>query len=296
MTSDDKSFGMQLREAAAGGAVNTIVGQLGSMIFGGAQDRRQLKQQRKLQDLQIEGNKQMIDYSNAAQEALQMSMWDKTNYSAQIEQMKKAGLSPSMIYGGSGTGGATVGGGGASGGVSGTNAGDPNAGVEMGLQMASQLALQKAQTENIKADTAVKLASEGLTKEDLEKRKMDTLTQKEVWTKTIAESQEANRGLEDRLKTIKAEAIGSEIENEAKRIGIKVDKQQIIKMAADVAQGWENLKQGEQKIAIDRFKSEIEANYPGIGQVGARVLDDMIEKLFNLGGGRQTMKNNNYIK
>lgn len=147
-------FGMTMAENAGTG----IIGQGMSLLFGGAQDRRQIKQQQKLTDMQSKAQKDMIDYSNKAQEAMQMSMWDKTNYKAQIDQMKKAGLSVSEMYGGSGAGGATVGGGGASGSVGGGSAGDPNAGVGMGLQMASQLALQKAQKENIEADTANKKA------------------------------------------------------------------------------------------------------------------------------------------
>lgn len=145
---------MEMAENAATG----LLGQIGGMIFGGAQDRRQLRQQEKLQNLQIRGNKEMLDYSNAAQEAMQMRMWDKTNYSEQIKQLEKAGMSPGMLYGGSGGGGATMGGGGASGSVSGASAGDPNSAMGMGLQMASQLALQKAQKENIEADTKNKEA------------------------------------------------------------------------------------------------------------------------------------------
>ena len=35
-------------------------------------------------------------------------MWEKTNYAAQIEQMKKANLSPALMYGQAGAGGGTV--------------------------------------------------------------------------------------------------------------------------------------------------------------------------------------------
>ena len=45
--------------------------------------------------------------ANAAQ-ARAYEMWEKTNYAAQIEQMKKAGLSPALMYGQAGAGGGTV--------------------------------------------------------------------------------------------------------------------------------------------------------------------------------------------
>ena len=45
--------------------------------------------------------------ANAAQ-ARAYEMWEKTNYDAQVEQMKKAGLSPALMYGQAGAGGGTV--------------------------------------------------------------------------------------------------------------------------------------------------------------------------------------------
>ena len=38
----------------------------------------------------------------------QFDLWNKTNYEAQVEHIKKAGLSPALMYGGSGAGGATT--------------------------------------------------------------------------------------------------------------------------------------------------------------------------------------------
>lgn len=271
MAEGKPSFGMEV----AAGAANTLLGQIGSSIFGAAQDRRQLKQQKKLNALQIEGNKEMSEFQR--QQA--MKMWKDTNYSAQVEEAKKAGMSISALYGGTGASGATTGGASA-GSVSGASAGDPNQGVNMGLQMASQLALQKAQKENIEADTENKKAASVLAGEDLEKRKYDTLTQGEEFTKKAAESQEAVRGLEDRLTRIKAEAAGAEIENEAKKVGITVDKEKIKQMAATVAQGWESLEQGQQKIRIDQFRAEMEKAYPGLMNVAGRTIDDTIEALF----------------
>ena len=73
---------------------------------------------------------------------------------ALTEQLKKAGLSPALQYGGSGGGGATTGGG--SGSVAAAKA--PSGGGEvMGLQMMdAQRRLIEAQTQNVLADTAKK--------------------------------------------------------------------------------------------------------------------------------------------
>lgn len=261
------------------GGLSTIAGWTG--IGEGRQDRRQIKQQGALNEVNAKTAKEMADY----EQGLKLKMWNDTNYKAQLEQADKAGVSKAAVLGGSGTGtqGASVGS--VGGGSAADAASAQNAKTQMmgaGMQLASQLALMKAQKENIEADTANKIAGEGLTREDIEKRKLDTLTQGETFTKTAAESQEATRGLEDRLIKLKAEAVGSKIENRAKEMGIKVDGEKIKQMAAQVAQGWKGLDQGDQKLKIEKFKADVEANYPGITKVLGRIGDDTIETLFNL--------------
>src|SRR5690606_27641351 len=49
----------------------------------------------------LQGARQMADY----QQALEMKTWEQTNYAAQMEQLKKAGLNPALIYGMGGAGG-----------------------------------------------------------------------------------------------------------------------------------------------------------------------------------------------
>ena len=67
-------------------------------------------------------------------------MWEDTNYAAQVEQLKKAGLSVGLMYGKGGAGGATTGAG-----ATGVSA--PTAPTGMGLQGGSQLAAQVANIE-----------------------------------------------------------------------------------------------------------------------------------------------------
>lgn len=99
------------------------------------------------QKMQLDTQKKALAQSNDAQ----MDIWNRTNYSAQVEQMKKAGINPALLYGMSGGGGTTT--------------GSPNGSVPsfegahgMDIAGATQLALVRAQTENIQADTAKKRA------------------------------------------------------------------------------------------------------------------------------------------
>lgn len=118
-------------------------------------DRRQYHQQKKLQALEISGQKEMSDY----QQKLALDMWERTNYAAQVEQMQKAGLNVGLMYQGGGAGGTTQGAG--RGDVSGAtaqqNPGELGMAMQLGLQKTmqeAQIELVKAQTEKTKTETA----------------------------------------------------------------------------------------------------------------------------------------------
>ncbi len=86
---------------------------------------------------------------------LQMDMWNKTNYGAQLQHMKDAGLNPALMYGMGGGGGATTGSQG--GGAAAKGVGQKQMGIE-GLMAASQVGLndslgKKAQQEGNLAET-----------------------------------------------------------------------------------------------------------------------------------------------
>lgn len=139
-------LGQQLGTGAATNLLGTGMG----LLLEGHNDRRQVRQQERLQELQMKGSKEMTDYNMAKQ----LEMWKATSYGAQVEQMNKAGINPALLYGMSGAGGTTTGN--ANGQVTGAEA--PKGGREvldaMGISMqAAQLSLLKAQRENIQADT-----------------------------------------------------------------------------------------------------------------------------------------------
>ncbi|UYL83849.1 MAG: hypothetical protein [Wigfec virus K19_81] len=140
------------------GGLSTIGGWLG--IGEGRQDRRQINQQTKLNEVNAKTAKEMADH----EQALKLKMWKDTNYGGMLAEAEKAGVSKAAAIGGSGTGtqGASVGsvgGGNAADAASTTNA--RTAQAQAGMQLASQLALMKAQKENIEADTANKTAGAG---------------------------------------------------------------------------------------------------------------------------------------
>lgn len=151
-------MGEKLNEALLGmlpGAAGAVFG----IATQGMNDRRQMRQQERLQNLQLQGNKQMLDW----QKAKELELWKETSYPAQMAMMKKAGINPALMYGMGGGGGTTVGGsgGGVSGGSAPQGGGEIYGGMGMGIMMKSQVELLKAQKENIEADTADKLGSAG---------------------------------------------------------------------------------------------------------------------------------------
>lgn len=132
------SFGGGMLQAAGNSVLGTIMG----LATAGWQDRRQLEQQRKLQELQEAGNKKMADY----QQKLAMQMWEQTNYPAQVEQLKLAGLNPGLLYGKSGGGGTTANAsvGSVSGGTASSGQGEIMQGIGL-MQQQQQMRLQNAQ-------------------------------------------------------------------------------------------------------------------------------------------------------
>lgn len=136
-------FGDWLSQTAGQGVTGAILGEWN--------DWRQRRQQKKLQEQQIEGNKEMIDYNMAKQ----LEMWEKTNYGAQKAQMIKAGLNPALMYGMSGGGGVTTGTptGSVDGGQAPVGGGEMGMGIQMGL-MQAQKELLESQAEKNRVEAA----------------------------------------------------------------------------------------------------------------------------------------------
>jgi len=265
------SFIENLGQGMAAQATSGIMG----LVLGGINDRRQIKQQQKLQDMQIAGNKQMIDY----QKAKDLEMWKATNYPAQMQQIKEAGLNPALLYGMGGAGGSTTGGGAPS--VQGGHA--PTGGHEaidsMGISM--QAALMKAQVENIQADTKLKestipkteaetqsllqgvdnqKAQQELTKVQTALQNVDLQYQQaslndrleyiDYTVKMIEQHLQQAKNetfiststMNDKIKIIQQSLINSVLQAAATEQQITASKEEIKKWSSEIAQRWEQLR------------------------------------------------------
>lgn len=154
------SFIKTLAEQVGGGIIGQGMGMLDEAINGDRRRRKQIEQQQKLTDISTE---QQMDLMRE-QKQHQLDMWNETNYVAQMEHMKNAGLNPSMIYGTGGSGA------GVAGTVGGANSGSGKASSEseqamamnqakaMGLQMAktsAEIKVLESQAEKNKADAGL---------------------------------------------------------------------------------------------------------------------------------------------
>jgi hypothetical protein len=93
---------MAFWDITAGGILG-LAKPIGEMAYSQFSSQQQFNRQKELMALQL-GNQQKL---NQEGHNLQMDMWNKTNFRAQVQQMKAAGLNPSLMYGKGGTGGVT---------------------------------------------------------------------------------------------------------------------------------------------------------------------------------------------
>lgn len=292
---------MPLLGTIAGAAIDAGLG----LALQNHNDKRQIRQQQKLQDQQEAANKRIADHNMANS----LKMWEATNYAAQKEQMKKAGLNPGLLYGMGGGGGATTAGAGTASGVSGASA--PQGGGEvMGMMMQRmQLEMMEKQKENIEADTENKKAENPnipKTGEAIDQGIMNAKAQ-EILTKVQTEiakqlqdynpmmlsniidkgSNEivqaqiqndiSNATKEAVIQKIKTEAANAIIQGEAMKAGIKLTEEQIKKIGADIMQRG-------QEIDIHRFKAEIDANNPSMSEITGNMLNSIKAQIQKLGG------------
>jgi len=180
-------------QAAAGASQGAMA--LGLQRLGVNYDyRKQFGQQRKLSELQLEMESRLMDIQNQKQ----FEMWQKTGPTGYKAELLKAGLNPALMYGMSGGGGQTVGGG-----MPSANTGtapDPNTRSANVMGIGLQGAMLEAQIENIKADTKNKLAdatkTSGVDTEEAQTRvvlnKQDVKNKEALEALTKAETNIAN--------------------------------------------------------------------------------------------------------
>lgn len=264
-------------------AANGAAGQVMSLLFGGLQDRRQLKQQGKLMKQQIEGQKEMANYNYG----LAKQMWEDTNLEAQTKQARKAGMSLSALYGGSGAGGATTSAG-AGGSVTGGQADGGNAGVGMGLQASAQLALMNAQKENIEADTQNKKAEAENKATGTEGLKVDVDTKKKTQQETIEKIiGDARQSMEQATIKARENKIGGETVNHVIKQIQETTLQKIIETKTMSIEQREKAAEATiQEFKAEASKNGIDTNAPWYIKLMSSLFDkiDIMNKME--GGGK----------
>lgn len=122
-----------------GSTIGSALGSAGlGMLLSNWEDKRQVEQQQRLQDMQIKGQQQMGRFN----QGLALDMWEKTNFEAQRKHLEKAGLNVGLMYAQGGPGGTTAT---PTGNVTGATAQQKGAqNFGMGMQLALQTELQKA--------------------------------------------------------------------------------------------------------------------------------------------------------
>lgn len=279
--------------------------QIGGMLMGGYNESRQLKQQQKLQDMQVKGNKQMLD-----QLAEKERMMLRESAIDQVYGLEKAGLSKSMMMGKGGAGGVTGGGAGAPSGASAD-------GGAARMMAQTDMARTIAEIENIKAQTektkeeAKNIGGgirEGIGLDNIAKkfenqfnvdsRENNLNAIASYASKLLGEANEANvkgaiaEGTQvEQQERIKSEAIGAMLNNIATIQGVKQSQEQIKKWSSEIAQKWEDLRLQGEHINIEKFKAEILGNTPGLSGVLGGMVDGLFRALDQLTPGNPVETN-----
>lgn len=257
--SDNKIQWQNILTGGIGTALSTGMG----MLLQGQQDKRQLRQQEKLQNLQIKGTKELTDYNYLKE----LEMWKNTSYGAQREQMESAGINPALMYGMGGGGGQTIGTGGGSQ-VSGGNAPVGGREIQDAIGMGLQMQMMKAQKENIEADTELKKENKENVSQDTQVKIADVGRVYALSDKITQEVNIMKSTLDDQIQKIKGESesawakgkidvetvneeisrvVNESLQSALKNANIEADT---AKKIADVTQEWVSLDLEERKTKV----------------------------------------------
>lgn len=281
-------YGIELLKASGGQAAGNFINEGMGLLFAGPKRKAQMKTAKEMQALQMQGDKEMTAYNMKKQ----LEMWEATGYGAQVDQMKRAGINPALLYGMGSGGGQTAQV--AQGNVGSQSAQTPqrSGGSEgMGL-MIGQMGLLQAQKENIEADTANKKAQTSNTDSQTDLHKLELQFKKDSYEDnldiiraTFSNLQEdANRKNRENVigdKTQQEQILRAALENELIRAQtgatdqqVQQSKAQIQKWAQEISQQWLNLDRQERELQLKAWEAEVKANMPGISQAIGKVISD----------------------
>lgn len=281
----------------AAGAGALISGAKALGIGAGAADRRQLKQQGKLQDLSIKGSKEMTDYNKEAE----LEMWKNTNWAAQRAEAEKAGLSVGWLMGKGGGQGGTTGSGGMSVGMGQAADGASRENAKTQQMMAA------AQIANLNADTEKKQVEAGkLGGVDTDSANEDVVGKKfnNALNATLRETIEKLKTSEGAIKGIEAEEKNADWEakkavgyntNNYSDVNSRIAKQMIAEMEMESVK-LENAKKSGNLMEAEQIIKNFEAELTKEGIAPnspfyVKILGDLLGKIglnpiTGLGGGK----------
>jgi hypothetical protein len=185
------------------------------------------KRQERLMGINLKNQKEL----NEQGRNIQMDMWNKTNYGAQVRHMKEAGLSPGLIYGNSGGGGTTTGSQSGGSAASGGAPSRPQMGIE-GLMAGHQISLMKAQARKLNAEAA---NQEGGVKNNLQAdydNKLETIEGQKINNKIQGESAQAQ------IEKIRKEAVTEGLKQKMLESGMELNDSKIKQLEHKIYQDW----------------------------------------------------------
>ena len=189
------------------------------MAVEGQRARKQYKRTRSLMNKSFRQQQQL----NQQGHDLSYEMWLKTNYPAQLKQMKEAGLNPAMMYGQAGQGGTTNSGSG----------GSASSGGGIGM-MPAQMNNLLAGAEFVKTLADAKLTNERANNEANGTRQN---LQAEYEQKMI-ELEISGDTKEYQKRAIREEAVGKAIQNRLNESGIRLNEQRMRNLENEIYQKW----------------------------------------------------------
>lgn len=268
------SAAIQGGSAVAGG----IIGMIGQK----KREKRAMKNQVKLMDIQQQNQMAL----NEQGKQLALEQWKDTNYSAQVDEIKKAGMNVGLLYGMGGSGGTTANAG-SGGNASGGSAPSPMA-MDINAQTMASIGLMLAQTkktnaeadniagvekENVEADTALKRMN---TANAEIQNNIGELTSESIIqqvganaNKAVSEARSADTTADVNSATkqaqideIKAEARVEAFKLAVMKSGIELNEATKAKMIED--------------IRIGKFNANINAEYQGIDKVTGSIINKIM--------------------